>query len=133
MKIPGRLSLPLLLQSLGLKLVIVADDEAIPAVAKRFVNSLKPPPQIRGDDPHRGFTTASSCDRVSIEARESRVKLTEQNPMSKIATCAAPTGILTAINSFAQMQNQNAGKANITYSATPDAKMLATAGISSGD
>jgi hypothetical protein len=53
--------------------------------------------------------------------------------MSKIATCAAPTGILTAINSFAQMQNQNAGKANITYSATPDAKMLATAGISSGD
>jgi hypothetical protein len=55
MKIPGRLSLPLLLQSLGLKLVIVADDEAIPAVAKRFVNSLKPPPQIRGDDPPSGI------------------------------------------------------------------------------
>jgi len=37
----GRLSLPLLLDALGLKLVIVANDEAIPASTKRFVGSLK--------------------------------------------------------------------------------------------
>jgi len=41
MKTPGRLSLPLLLQSLGLKLVIVADDSALPAVVRPHVGTLK--------------------------------------------------------------------------------------------
>jgi len=52
-----------------------------------------------------------------------------------VATCATPQGILTAINSFAIMNNQNGGKANVTptttISTTPDPTLLARAGLNS--
>jgi len=52
-----------------------------------------------------------------------------------VATCATPAGILTAINSFAIMNNQNSGKANVspptTISTTPDPTLLSKAGLNS--
>jgi len=47
----GRLSLPLLLEALGLRLVVIADDATLPASTKRFVGTMRPRVHSEIDSP----------------------------------------------------------------------------------
>jgi hypothetical protein len=66
----GVMSLQVMLEALGLKLAVVADDEALPAITRRIVEERRRNPQSPNRLMPRGTRQAQRERRAALEAAE---------------------------------------------------------------